>query len=83
MQEERPDNARFFATNWQSLRGASTVESYTKDRNFGYVRAAYNGCLMYATSYTQTMLDRVEAERPEFFEEKGVEKDELMVKLIH
>ena len=41
----------------------------------------YNNCMIYARSYTETMLHRVLEEEPDFFEEKPISKQEFMAHL--
>lgn len=40
-----------------------------------------NKCLIYAQAYNETMLLRLEKERPEFFEENNINKSELVAHL--
>ena len=43
----------------------------------------HDTCIKYATSYALLMLHRVQEEQPDYFEEKGADKNEFMAHLIN
>lgn len=40
-------------------------------------------CMLYATAFNETMLKRLEKEKPEFYEENGIDKRELVAHLTN
>ena len=40
-------------------------------------------CLQYATAYNAIVLKRLQAEKPEFFDEAGMGKDEMIAHLTN
>ena len=81
MSQERPSSTKVFALNSDQLSGASKNELYDSVPAFKDAKALLNQCLIYATAYNETMLLRLEKERPEFYEENNVNKKELVAHL--
>ena len=44
-------------------------DTYDSHFDFKAAKEAYNMCLLYATAYNETLLKRMEVEKPEFYEE--------------
>jgi hypothetical protein len=40
-------------------------------------------CMLYASAYYETMVVRLEKEKPEFFEENNIDKHEMMTHLVN
>ena len=57
------------------------VDVYENEPGFIAARDTHNLCALYATAYTQTMLQRLSREQPEFFEEQGISLNELAAHL--
>lgn len=43
----------------------------------------HNLCMLYATAYNEQMMKRLESEKPEFFEEAGMTKREMIAHLTN
>ncbi len=63
------------------LRGASMVEMYKKDAAYARSLDLHQMCLLYAAAYADTMLQRLSEEQPDYFEEKGLDRSEMLVHL--
>lgn len=74
MSQERPSSTKVFALSSDQLSGASKNELYDSVPAFKDAKALLSQCLVYATAYNETMLLRLEKERPEFYEENNVNK---------
>ena len=81
MSQERPSNTKPFALSSDQLSGASKNELYDSVPAFKDAKTLLNQCLVYATAYNETMLLRLEKERPEFYEENNINKRELVAHL--
>ena len=81
MAQERPGSTKPFALNSDLLNGASKNELYDSVPNYKEAKNLYNQCLVYANAYNQTMLMRLEKEKPEFYEENNLSKGELVAHL--
>ena len=79
--EERQANNKPFAIDVNELRGASTVELYKKDKDYEQSMQLHRMCIMYAQAYSDTMIQRLVGEQPEFFEEKGISRAEFTAHL--
>ena len=71
-----------FNTPYDAMAGATNKE-LLKKANPAYeeARKVYDNCMMYAYSYTQTMLNRVLEEEPDFFEDKEISRPEFVAHL--
>lgn len=81
--QERPPDSKPFAVNYDDLAGASKTELYLSDYDYKVAKEGHDMCMLYATAYNQTMLKRLAAERPDFFEENNISKDELATHLTN
>ena len=80
---ERKPNTKPFALSDDDMDGASRMELYDKSEDFKQARELHNMCMLYATAYNETMLKRLEKEKPEFFEENSVSKREMVAHLTN
>ena len=78
MPNERSPASKPFALTPDDLDSASRLELYEKSEDFKAAKELHNMCMLYATAYNETMLKRMENEKPEFFEENNINK-RLMV----
>lgn len=83
MTSERPSNTKPFAVSPDYLDGASQVELYDSNEDFKNAKQMHNMCMLYATAYNETMLKRLEKEKPEFYEENNISKPELVAHLTN
>ena len=81
MAQERPGSTKPFALTPDLLNGASRTELYDSVPQYKEAKGLYNSCLIYATAYNETMLQRLEKEKPEFYEENNLVKAELVAHL--
>ena len=81
--QDRPADSKTFALSSGDLAGDSKTEMYNKVDSFKSAKEAYDTCLLYATAYNETLLKRLEAERPEFYEENELSKAELVAHLVN
>ena len=79
----RPANTKPFALTSDDLEGASKVEMYDKHEDWTQAKQLHNMCTMYASAYNATMLKRLEKEKPEFFDENNIDKNEMIVNLTN
>ena len=77
----RPANTKYFALTPDDLDGASRAELYDSNPDFEQAKEMHTMCMIYATSYNNIMLKRIESEQPEFFEENNLDKDEFVAHL--
>ncbi len=80
---DRPANSKPFALTSDFLDGASRVELYDKDPKWKEAKELHTMCTMYASAYNETMLKRLEKEKPEFFEENNINKKEMIAHLTN
>ena len=80
---DRPPQSKPFAIDDTSLQGASMNELYDSYPQYKEIKNLYNSCLLYANAYSSTLLKRLEAERPDFFEEAGMSKEALATHYSH
>ncbi len=80
---ERPANSKAFAIQAENLNGASVVEAYDKNEEWSQAKQIHNMCSIYAAAYNSTMLNRLQKEKPEFFEENNINKAEMIVHLTN
>ncbi len=81
MSQERPGRTKPFALDNDLLGGASKLELYDSVPAFKDAKQLLNQCLIYAAAYNDTMLMRLEKERPDFYEENNINKKELAAHL--
>ena len=70
-----------FAYESEQVAGASNGELLKKYSTYQDAEAMQKACLLYATSYSQTMMGRVLEEQPDFFEDKDMKKTEFLAHL--
>ena len=80
---ERRGDTKPFALTHDDFDGASRVEAYDKYPNYQQAKELHNWCMLYAAAYNETMLKRMEKEKPEFFEENNISKREMMAHLTN
>ncbi len=81
---ERPPNTKPFALTSDDVEGASLMELYDKNTNFKQAKELHNMCMLYATAFNETMLKRLEKEKPEFYEENNISsRGELVAHLTN
>ena len=80
---ERPANTKPFALTPDNLDGASRAELYDTDKEFKQAKEMHSMCMIYATAYNETMLKRLEKEKPEFYEENNLSRGELVAHLTN
>lgn len=81
--QERPPSTKPFALTLNDLNGASRTELYDKSEEWVQAKQLHNMCVLYATSYNEIMLQRLEKEKPEFYEENNLNKNELITHLTN
>ncbi len=57
------------------------VELYKKDKDYENSMQLHRMCIMYAQAYSDTMLQRLVNEQPDYFEEKGISRSEFTAHL--
>ena len=77
LMNQRKGNSKAFAYSDFELDTRSVQEDYMKDPMYKQMNQAHKDCIMWAASYTETMLTRVKAEDPEYFAVKGMNKAEM------
>lgn len=80
-EEERLPQSKAFAIQHDELRGRTLVDLYQKDTAYARSKDLHGHCMTYAAAYADTMLQRLQEEQPNYFEEKGVERHEMLVHL--
>jgi hypothetical protein len=83
MTSERPNSTKPFAVDPDYLEGASINDIYDSNEDFKQAKNMHNLCMLYATAYNETMLQRLEKEKPEFYEENNINKRELVAHLTN
>ena len=81
--QEREPSTKAFAVRHDDLKGASQIEKYEKDDAFVQSREMHRACIMYAAAYSDTMLQRLENEVPDYFRDKGVSRTDMMASLMN
>eukprot|EP00352_Strombidinopsis_acuminata_P008893 CAMPEP_0176373314 /NCGR_PEP_ID=MMETSP0126-20121128/25951_1 /TAXON_ID=141414 ORGANISM="Strombidinopsis acuminatum, Strain SPMC142" /NCGR_SAMPLE_ID=MMETSP0126 /ASSEMBLY_ACC=CAM_ASM_000229 /LENGTH=130 /DNA_ID=CAMNT_0017733401 /DNA_START=19 /DNA_END=411 /DNA_ORIENTATION=+ len=79
--QERPASSKPFVMGEKDLLGASNTERLNNDADYTEIAEAHRICTYQAFGYASTMVNRIEAERPEAIEEKGMSKNELITYL--
>lgn len=78
----RPPQSKPFAFNHDQT-GSSIHEKFDQYEDFKEAKHVHSMCLLYANSYSEIMLKRLEAEKPEFYEENNITKRELVAHLAN
>jgi hypothetical protein len=81
--QERPGSTKPFALTPDEIEGASRNEMYESYPEFQQAKNLHTMCLTYATAYNETMLLRLEKEKPDFYEENNIGKRELVAHLTN
>lgn len=79
----RPNESKPFTIAPGQIDGASMQELFEKDYKYKEAKEMYSMCVLYATAYNETMLKRLEKEKPDFYEENNLQKQELIAHLIN
>jgi hypothetical protein len=79
----RPPQTKPFALTENHLQGASIIEAYDKYQDFREAKEMHSLCMLYATSYSEIMMKRLESEKPEFFVEATMTRPELVAHLTN
>ena len=79
--QERPANTKAFSVPIEDLGGATRIEMYKKDPAYTQSKSMHDTCMMYAAAYADTMLLRLTEEQPDYFEEKGIAREEFLTHL--
>ena len=66
-----------YDNNSERLLGKSNEMLYNSHPEYQEVSGLHTQCVVYATCYTETMLQRAKVEDPGFFAKKGISKEEL------
>lgn len=80
---ERQTNMKAFAINEGQLMGASRVEAYRKNPKYEQSLELQKMCSMYAIAYAETMVGRLLAEEPEYFDEREQSREALVTNLTN
>lgn len=80
---ERPAATKPFAVTPDHLDGFSRAETYDQYADFTQAKEMHSMCMLYATAYNETMLKRLEKEKPEFYEENNISRGELVAHLTN
>ena len=78
---EREPSMKPFAYFPAQIAGSSNAEKMKKYTTYRSAANLYETCMLYAASYSITMVQRVLDEEPDFFEDKDVTKDEFVAHL--
>ena len=78
---ERVPFTKPFAYESEQVAGKSNGALLRKHQKYAEADALQQACMMYALSYSQTMMIRVLEEQPDFFEEKDMNKTEFLAHL--
>jgi len=79
----RPSDTKYFALSPDYIDGASRIETLNANDEYKAAKQIHTMCQIYAAAYNETMLLRLEKEKPEFFEENNISKKELVVHLTN
>ena len=63
--------------------GATNKEKLSSDEKYSDAARLYKMCNIQAFAYAETMVTRIEQERPEIYEEKEMSKGALVAKLVN
>ncbi len=80
---DRPSNTKPFALDPTFIDGASRAEVLNANEEFQNAKQMHSLCVLYATAYNETMVLRMEKEKPEWFEENQVNKHEMIAHLTN
>ena len=81
-EQERQPHEKTFALRSSDLQGQKFKLSYNKNKSFLAAEEDFKRCMLYAQAYTATMMNRLNNEEPDYFEDKPVSKDEFAVHLM-
>ena len=81
--QERSASTKPFALSPDMLDGASRNEMFDSYPEYKEAKNLHTMCLVYATAYNETMLQRLEKEKPDFYEENNLVKKELVAHLTN
>jgi phosphoenolpyruvate synthase/pyruvate phosphate dikinase len=79
----RQPQDKHFAINMDEMTGESNVQRYRKYPEYQDAEALARTCQLYAASYSQTMIMRIEKEDPNFFDDKEFNREEIIAKISH
>ena len=79
----RPNQTKAFALSPGQMDGASIQELFEKDLKYKEAKDLHSMCTLYAAAYNETMLKRLEKEKPEFYEENNIDKHEMIAHLVN
>ena len=80
---ERPGETKPFTMGENQMLGATNKEKLADDEKYTEVAIKHRQCLLHANAYAMTMLYRIEEEKPEIYEEKGMNRSELAAHLAN
>ena len=72
-----------FAIHESQLQGASRVEAYRSNPKYEQSLELQKMCTLYATAYAETMVGRLLAEEPEYFDDREQSRDALITHLTN
>ena len=78
---ERPGHMKPFALTGAQVGGKSNAEIMNKHYRMGEANELMRTCMLYAQSYSLTMVQRVLDEQPDFFDDKDQTKEEFTAHL--
>ena len=81
-EQERQPHEKTFALKSSDLLGLKFKFAYSKNKGFMAAEENFKRCMIYAQSYSATMMNRLLQEEPDYFEDKPVSKDEFAVHLM-
>ena len=81
-EQERQPHEKAFALKSSDLQGQKFKFAYSKNKGFLAAEENFKRCMIYAQSYSVTMMNRLLQEEPDYFEDKPVSKDEFTVHLM-
>ena len=79
----RPANTKPFIQDGDKPMGASQKELYKNNLKYTQANEMYEACLQFAYGYSDAMLIRMEQDKPEFYEENGISRTELLPNLAN
>ena len=79
----RPADTKLFALTPDYIDGASRIETLNANEEYSSAKSVHTLCQLYAAAYNETMLIRLQKEKPEFFEENNIDKHELLAHLTN
>ena len=81
-EQERQPHEKAFAMNSSDLQGQKFKLAYGKNKGFMAAEEDFRRGMLYAQAYTTTMMNRLNNEEPEYFDDKNISKDEFTVHLM-